>query len=200
MGPLWAVFRSLVKFLWALLGVLVYAVSLGLECCASPLPSKRWVLSHWFFTGLLNPIGGWGTNSAPMGRRMAPFLSQLQACLLNHSQDKNTGLQNVRKIFPQRTTLVISVCRISIVISPVTLRPDFFWTVQSPSWGFKINILVLHHLEKAECIKTINCISPERRWSWDLTEAYMFYLRQPWLKNQRHKMGNKNQKATTPLA
>lgn len=41
MAPLRVALRSLVEFLWALLGVLVYAVSLGLECHASPLPFER---------------------------------------------------------------------------------------------------------------------------------------------------------------
>lgn len=190
MAPLWVALRSLVEFLWALLGVLVYAAYLGLECHASPLPSKRWVVSHWFFIGLLNPTGGWGRTSAAVGRRMLSFLSlSFRRAFWIIAQDKNIGLWNVRKIFPQKTTLVTSVCRISVVISPVTLPLIFFSTIQSPRWGFKISILILHHLEKAECIKMIHCISPETRWSWELTEPYMFYLRQPWLKNHRHKMG-----------
>lgn len=76
-----------------------------------------------------------------------------------------TGLWNIKKIFPYRTTLVTSVCRISVAISPVTLPPVFFWAIQTPRQEFKTCILILHYLEKAKYIKTVNCILAERRWS-----------------------------------
>lgn len=86
------------KFLWVLLGVLTHAAALGLGCHSSPLPSKVecWASDALWVSWIQQDVGAVLLH---LWQKDASFF-WLQACLLNHNQDKSVGIWGARRTFP----------------------------------------------------------------------------------------------------